>query len=115
MGQEPAKDDWQSDALRVGLGDGDIKRLDANRILITNKTYKQVLVPYLTSSLPLFVTSDSLLNAYHVLYEESVRRMEQANARRLPAILRFVVRACRWQRHPPKAIRSWWPLRKSGP
>jgi hypothetical protein len=47
------------------------------------------LVPLRT--LPIFVTSDSLLNAYHVLYEESVLRLEQANARKLPDILRFVL------------------------
>jgi hypothetical protein len=38
----------------------------------------------------LFITSDSLLNGFHVLYEESILRMETANARKLPEILRFI-------------------------
>ena len=90
-GQEPPEDDWQSDAFSVGLSDADIRQLDANRILITNESYKQVFVPYVNSWVPLFVTSDSLLNAYHVLYEESIFRLEQAGTRQLPEILRFIM------------------------
>jgi uncharacterized protein DUF3160 len=36
---------------------------------------------------PVFITTDSLLNAFHVLFEESIYRLEQANARKLPAVL----------------------------
>ncbi len=40
--------------------------------------------------MPLFITSDSLLNGFHVLYEESILRLEQANARKLGGILKFL-------------------------
>src|SRR5262249_40559535 len=36
---------------------------------------------------PVFITTDSLLNGFHVLFEESVYRLEQAQARKLPGIL----------------------------
>jgi len=91
MGQEPAEDDWQSHAVAVGLSDAEIRQLDANRILIRNESYKQVFGPYVSSRIPLFVTSDCLLNAYHVLYEESIFRLEQAGTRQLPEILRFIM------------------------
>jgi len=82
---------WLSDARGAGLDDNDVEQLIRDKILVTNQTYKQVFTPYLGSRLPLFVTSDSLLNAYHVLYEESIQRLEQANAKKLPDILRFIL------------------------
>ena len=78
-------------ALPAGLSDADAARLRENGILVTNETYKQVFTPYLDTKFPYFVTSDSLLNAYHVLYEESICRLEQANARRLQVILAFIL------------------------
>ncbi len=38
--------------------------------------------------MPLFITSDSLLNAYHVLSEESIRQLEIQRAKKMPEILR---------------------------
>jgi hypothetical protein len=58
------------------------------KVLITDEAFKQVFTPYLSSGLPLFITSDSLLNAYHVLHEETVLRIEMTNALRLPLVLR---------------------------
>ncbi len=81
---------WQTIAKGQGLKPADIKQLGRNKILVTNEAYKQVFTPYIKSGIPLFITSDSLLNAFHVLYEESVLRMENANARKLPEILRFI-------------------------
>ncbi len=90
-GEDAAEDDWISTARAAGLSDEDIGQVRTNGILVTNESYNQVYVPYVERTLPVFVTSDSLLNAYHVLYEESIRRMEQANAQRLPDILRFIL------------------------
>jgi len=70
--------------------EADIKRLDEGKVLITNEAYKQIFSAYMGGSRPLFITSDSLLNAYHVLYEESILRLEKANARKLAEILQFV-------------------------
>ncbi|HUU31995.1 MAG TPA: DUF3160 domain-containing protein, partial [Phycisphaerae bacterium] len=81
---------WQEAARENGFSDKGIEALAGQKVLVTGETFKQVFDPYIRTRLPLFITSDSLLNAYHVLYEESVVRMEMANARRLPGILRFI-------------------------
>ncbi|MFO7899132.1 MAG: DUF3160 domain-containing protein, partial [Planctomycetota bacterium] len=84
---DPAKGYKWGAAAKRHLTPDQIKQLDRDKILVTNQAFKQVFTPYLESDLPLFITSDSLLNAFHVLYEESVMRMEQANAGRLTEIL----------------------------
>ena len=83
---------WQETARKAGLSDADMAALEKNRILIANDAYKQIFSPYLASDKPVFITSDSLLNAYHVLFEESVLRLEAAMARRLPDILRLILK-----------------------
>ena len=40
--------------------------------------------------MPLFLTSDSLENGFHVFYEESILRLERANARKLGGILQSI-------------------------
>jgi hypothetical protein len=79
--------DWKIKADKAGLSPADIEQLGKHKILIGRHSYKQVFTPYLSSSLPLFITTDSLLNGYHVLFEESVLRLESAQARRLPKLL----------------------------
>jgi hypothetical protein len=54
-------------------------QLKRDGILISGKTYKQIFQAYIGNSRP-FITSDSLLNAYHVLYEESIFRLEKKQA-----------------------------------
>jgi len=88
---DPAKGyPWREEAGRHGLSPVDVELLARQKVLVTGESFKQVFDPYIRSGLPLFITSDSLLNAFHVLYEESVLRLETANARRLPGILQFV-------------------------
>jgi len=89
--QDADDTDWRAVARGVGLSEADIHQLDTNRILITNKAYKQIYEAYPNGAGPSFITSDSLLNAYHVLYEESILKLEQAGAQRLPEILRFIL------------------------
>ncbi|MHC4336660.1 MAG: DUF3160 domain-containing protein [Planctomycetota bacterium] len=88
---DEAKDiDWRAAAQKEKLTEEDIQILNKNGIIITNQAYKQVFEAYLEGTVPFFITSDSLLNAYHVLYEESVLRLEDANAKKLPDILRTI-------------------------
>jgi len=91
MARENAGRDWVQTVVDRGFTEADVAQLRRDGILVTNETYRQVFSAYIGNALPPFVTSDSLLNAYHVLYEESVRNLEQVNARRLPKILRFVL------------------------
>ena len=82
---------WREAARKIGeLSAKEIEQLAGDKILVTNQAYRQVFTPYLGDDVPLFLTSDSLLNGFHVLYEESILRMEQANARKLGRILKFV-------------------------
>jgi len=83
---------WREEAKKSGFGQEDVRELETRKVLMTNEAFKQVFTPYIESGIPVFVTSDSILNAFHVLYEESVVRLEGRNARRLPEILRFVWR-----------------------
>lgn len=82
--------DWKALAQKHGLRAREIEQLAKDKILVTNQAFKQVFTPYLASDVPVFITSDSLLNGFHVLYEESVLRLEQANARKLGGILKFI-------------------------
>ena len=90
-GQDGNDTDWQSQALDVGISEADVQQLATDRILITNQSYKQIYEAYPNTWGPSFITSDSLLNAYHVLYEESILRLEQAGTRQLPEILTFIM------------------------
>jgi len=81
---------WEETARRAGQTPADVERLRKNKVLITNQAFKQVFDPYIKTGIPPFITSDSLLNGFHVLYEESILRLEDANARRLPGILKFI-------------------------
>ena len=83
-------DNWEAAAKAEGLTPEDIAKLRGDKLLVSNETFRQVFDPYIQGREPLFITSDSLLNGFHVLYEESVLRMEKANARKLPEILRFI-------------------------
>jgi hypothetical protein len=82
---------WEEAAIDCGLSHSDIARLKKNRILISNEVYKQIFSAYLSGERPLFITSDSLINAYNVLYEESILRLENTLAGKLPGILRLVL------------------------
>jgi hypothetical protein len=89
--ERPVPATWQEAAQQSGLSEDGIVALENNRILITNDAYKQIFTPYLSGQNPLFITSDSLLNAYHVLYEESIFKLECVMAKRLPDILRLIL------------------------
>ena len=69
-----AKPTWRSSAEAAGLGEDEARRLGRDKLLVTDESSLRVFTPYLNSPLPTFVTSDSLLNAYHVLYGDAVAR-----------------------------------------
>ena len=85
---DPPKDyRWEDEAKARGLGAKEIELLRQHKFVIAGEPYKQIFQPYISSKSPVFITSDSLLNGFHVLFEESVYRLEMAHARKLPAIL----------------------------
>src|SRR5262245_40709979 len=81
---------WQ-DQVKKHLRPAQVDVLARQKFVVGDQSYKQVFTPYLYGDLPVFVTSDSVLNAFHVLLEESIYRLERANAARLPAFLEYAV------------------------
>jgi hypothetical protein len=88
-------DDWRKAAQDAKLTSAQIEQLARDKILLTDRSCRQAFAPYVEPTVPVFITSDSLLNAYHVLLEESVLQMEQANSQVLPELLEFL-----WNRLP---------------
>jgi hypothetical protein len=82
--------DWKEAARKEGLSAREIEQLAEKKILVTNSTFRQVFEPYTGGGLPWFITSDSLLGGFHVLFEESILRLEVTNARRLTGVLKGI-------------------------
>lgn len=57
-----------------------IERLEANGMIVVDEKLSQVFHAYIENGLPFFITSDAALHGYHILLEESLIRMEYANA-----------------------------------
>jgi hypothetical protein len=71
---------WRDLAAEMGLTAPEVDRLAAEKVLVSRIESKQSFSVYLRSRLPNFITSDAVLNAYHVLYEETLRQQEEVNA-----------------------------------
>jgi len=89
-----ANETWQKTAHDEGLSDKDIEQLRKDRILIGNQAFRQMYEAYKEGRgtiVPKFITSDAVLNAFHVLYEESVRCLEIKRAARFPQVLKGII------------------------
>ena len=84
----PKAPDWREGAKLAGLSDAEVARLAERKILVAGPPYRQVFQVYEGSRVPTFVTADAVLNAFHVLLEESIVRLEGARAGRLAGVLR---------------------------
>jgi hypothetical protein len=63
------------------------QQLARDKIIVTPRTWKQIFSPYIFSREPVFITTDSVLNAWHVLFEESFAALEdRASLRSRPAL-----------------------------
>ena len=71
------------DKERRDLTAAEQTQLQRDKILLVDRSYLQIFSPYVWHSPP-FITSDSVLNAWHVLLQESVRAMEERFAGDLP-------------------------------
>ncbi len=67
------------------------KQLDQDKIIVTDNTWRQIFTPYIFAGQPVFITSDSVLHAYHLLLEESVAQMESQQALRMAGVLDAVL------------------------
>jgi len=68
----------------------DIEQLNRDKILITNQGYRHIFEPYLNPNSSIFITSDTVLSAFHVLFRQSIVDMEQVNANRALDILKLI-------------------------
>jgi hypothetical protein len=89
---------WKEKAGEAGLNDAAIKQLERDGMLIADEPLRQAFSAYIEGELPTFITSDVVLNAFHVLFEESVKRLEEARAVELAALLKDMFEAL------PKAL-----------
>ncbi|MCK6461719.1 MAG: DUF3160 domain-containing protein, partial [Planctomycetes bacterium] len=65
-------------------------KLARDGIAVGTKPLRQVFEAYVDAETPVFITSDSILNGFHVLLEESVLRLESARASNLGDALAFL-------------------------
>lgn len=91
---EQAKtEQWKENAKAAKLSTEAIKQLEKNRILIANQFKRQLEMFYTDhkSDLPRFITSDSLLNAYHLLFTESIIQLEEKQISSLEDSLKLII------------------------
>lgn len=69
-------------------GPDDPARLREQKVLIGSESFRSVSVPYRTKGLPYFITSDSLIFAWHALMADSVARVELRRYAALATALR---------------------------
>ena len=85
QGEKP--ESWRDTARACGLSTDEVEHLARHHALLGRKTFRQVTEAYGEVDTPVFVTTDSLLNAFHALVEESFTRLESAQTIRLKKVL----------------------------
>ncbi|MBI5423160.1 MAG: DUF3160 domain-containing protein [Opitutae bacterium] len=83
----PTHYEWRTDAVGQGLSAAAVVQLQRDGLVIAGPSYKQSFSVYGESGVVPFVTSDSLLNGFHVLLEATLKRFESRRALRLRALL----------------------------
>lgn len=78
---------WREVAQKCALSEASIALLARDGIAVAGPYFKQSFQVYNESPVPPFVTSDAVLNGFHVLLEDSMRRFETVRARLLRADL----------------------------
>jgi hypothetical protein len=63
------------------LSEAEQARLKTDKVLVSRQEVRQCFTAYMDGSYPRFVTSDAVLNAYHVLFEETLRQQEEMQSR----------------------------------
>lgn len=74
---------WQESAIRAGLSPEEIEQLARDKVLIEDRQVTQSFSPYIDPERAVFVTTDSLLNGFHVLLSASICELERHRAKQL--------------------------------
>jgi hypothetical protein len=85
-----AGDRWQNAARAHQWDKSAIGAIAKDKVLFGGREYRQIFEPYGEPEYPQFITTDSVLNAYHVLFEETVREIELANSSRVSGLLKNI-------------------------
>ncbi len=91
------EDGWRAQAERLGFGAEDLTRLERDKLFIEDLQLKQSFEGYTRPRGPVFVTSDVMLNAFHVLFEDSFHELELRRVGVLREELERLVRRSREQ------------------
>ncbi|HWZ95487.1 MAG TPA: DUF3160 domain-containing protein [Opitutaceae bacterium] len=86
---------WQSAAQIAQLSDEEIAHLGRDKILIEDRMFSQWFQAYTEPQRSVFITSDSILNAFHVLFEDSFRELELRRSPQLRKNLEIIVEQAR--------------------
>lgn len=78
----PDNSSWKRATAEKGLNAEIVAALESHKIAFGDSV-RQSFTPYLSG--PVFITSDSVLNAFHILFEESFRELELRRAVRFRA------------------------------
>ncbi len=75
--------DWRAEAGTRDLSAAGIEQLALQKFLIGRQQFRQTFEPYTGAQVPVFITTDSLLNGFHVLFDDSFKELEIRRAVRL--------------------------------
>lgn len=87
--------DWATVARFAGLSATEVAQLGRDKLLLEDVSLRQSFEAYTMPRGPVFITSDSVLNAFHVLFEDSFREFELRRAYALRVQLESVVQKAR--------------------
>ncbi len=82
--------DWKTVLGEAGAPDGVVSRLAETGVVVADVSAKQIFSPYIGAELPVFITTDTVLAAYHVLLEESLVRLERVRSERAAPAIRIL-------------------------
>jgi len=86
---------WRTVAETYGLTHQDQILLERQKFIIGTHEFLQSFEPYDRPQGPVFITSDALLNVYHVLFEDSFRELEIRRAGQLKTYLETMLRSAK--------------------
>lgn len=77
---EQTEFDWKKHGAALGLSASQVENFARDKVVVSSSELRQSFSAYLGHGLPNFITADAVLNAFHVLFEETLRRREVLNA-----------------------------------
>lgn len=104
--------DWRVEASTRDISTAGIKQLAQQKFLIGKHQFRQSFEPYVGADVPFFITTDSLLNGFHVLFEDSFKELEIRRAVRLRKTLEETIANVRAKlkspNMPPEVVAPAW-------